>query len=301
MVEGVAEGAIRAAGGVLWRPAAGNSNTAEVAIIHRPRYDDWSIPKGKLHAGEIELEGAIREVNEETGYRAAIERPLGEIAYLKEGRPKVVRYWAMRAEGGVFIPGREVDELRWLPAHDALELLTQPRDKELLSRFMDGPAVTSTILLVRHGSAGSRSSRNDDDSRRPLDAVGRSQAEALIWFLSRWHIREIVSATPVRCLQTVEPLAAAVGLSVREEDVLGEEMYYGREKKALNIVRAAGTEGTATVICSQGGVIPDMIRRLAEADGHTLPEALPAKKGSIWSLTMADRELFDAEYFPPLS
>src|ERR671923_852052 len=119
-------GTIRAAGGVVWRPVtetSGGSNV-EVAIIHRPRYDDWSIPKGKLATGETELEGALREVFEETGQRVRPGRTLGEVRYLKANshsrpREKVVRYWAMQAIGGAFSPSREVDELRWLPLEQA--------------------------------------------------------------------------------------------------------------------------------------------------------------------------------------
>lgn len=292
---------ILAAGGVLWRPAAGSTDEVEIAIIHRPRYDDWSIPKGKLNPGEIAIEGAVREVNEETGYRATIVRPLGHVEYLKDGRPKIVRYWSMRAEGGVFIPGREVDELRWVSPSQAMELLTLPRDRELLARFTEGPATTRTVLLVRHGTAGSRSGWSGPDSERPLDSGGRRQADALIWLLTRWDVREVYSAPPLRCKQTVEPLASSVGLTVQETPVFSEDDYYGRERQALNFVRGLGTAGAAAVLCSQGGVIPDFLRRLSQDDGCDLPDPLPARKGSVWSLTFDGERLFDAEYFPPLS
>ncbi len=125
----MSEGTIRAAGGVLWRNAADADGPAaiEVAIIHRQRYDDWSLPKGKLAAGEREVDGAIREVLEETGYHVRLGRSLGETRYQKvdsgAAREKVVRWWAMEAASGGFGPTREVDELRWLTlgeAHDAL-------------------------------------------------------------------------------------------------------------------------------------------------------------------------------------
>src|ERR687895_2748251 len=121
MVEAVRP--IRAAGGVLWRPTSDNDGQVEVAVIHRPRYDDWSLPKGKLAPGEPTLDGAVREVLEETGYRVRVGRPLGETRYLKvsgeEERLKIVRWWAMEAEAGGFSPSREVDELRWLPLGEA--------------------------------------------------------------------------------------------------------------------------------------------------------------------------------------
>jgi 8-oxo-dGTP diphosphatase len=292
---------ILAAGGVLWRPAAGSPDEVEIAIIHRPRYDDWSIPKGKLNPGEIAIEGAVREVNEETGYRATIVRPLGHVEYLKDGRPKIVRYWSMRAMGGVFVSGREVDELRWVSPGQAMGLLSAERYRELLTRFTEGPATTRTVLLVRHATAGSRSNWSGSDEERPLDSGGRHQADALIWLLTRWDVREVYSAPPLRCRQTVEPLASSVGLAVQVTPLFSENDYYGREGEAQRLVREMGTAGTATVLCSQGGVIPDFLRRLSKADGGSLPDPLPARKGSVWSLTFDGDRLFDAEYFPPLS
>src|SRR3954454_901353 len=111
--------AIEAAGGVLWRH--GEDGGVEVALVHRPKYDDWSVPKGKLKRREHLLLGAVREVEEETGARGTVGRPLGEIRYLKEGLPKRVRYWSMFAVDSIFVSGDEadeVDELRWLSPSD---------------------------------------------------------------------------------------------------------------------------------------------------------------------------------------
>ena len=124
----------------MWRVGDVSDGAAvEVAIIHRPRYDDWSMPKGKLAPGESELEGAIREVHEETGYRVQPGRSLGEVRYLKDSggapREKVVHYWAMRAIGGAFSPNREVDEMRWLSIDDAREIVTRGTDRDVLERF----------------------------------------------------------------------------------------------------------------------------------------------------------------------
>jgi 8-oxo-(d)GTP phosphatase len=307
VVEQVGASVIKAAGGVLWRTANQSPNKLkiEVAIIHRPRYDDWSIPKGKLVPGESELEGAIREVSEETGYRVQVRYPLGVVNYDKssggETRVKTVRYWAMHAEGGLFSPSREVDQLRWLSMDDAFELLSHERDRDLLRSFAAMPVRTRCILLVRHGSAGSRSDWTEDDDLRPLDETGEAQAQALVWLLTRFDVREIVSGPPVRCRQTVEPLSAAVGLDIREEPVVSEGDYYGSERKAISLLRNAASDGTATAVCSQGGVIPDLVMRLSEQDGVELPPSFVAKKGSVWSLTFADQKMLVAEYFPPLA
>ena len=106
----------------------------QLALVHRPRYDDWTLPKGKLDPGESFDDAALREVAEETGLLARLERELPEVAYEVRGRPKVVRYWLMEVEGETpFVPGEEVDEVRWVDPAEALSLLTYDRDREVVA------------------------------------------------------------------------------------------------------------------------------------------------------------------------
>jgi 8-oxo-dGTP pyrophosphatase MutT (NUDIX family) len=126
-------GTIEAAGGVLWR---GGDDGRQFAVIHRPKYDDWSLPKGKLDPGETHEQAAIREVEEETGWQAEVGDALGVITYEHDGRPKRVEYWGMRATGGAFVPNDEVDELRWLPQDEARALLSYDRDRDIFDRFV---------------------------------------------------------------------------------------------------------------------------------------------------------------------
>ncbi|MFF0450448.1 NUDIX hydrolase [Streptomyces sp. NPDC004609] len=128
---------IRAAGCVLWRRSPYGAESPEICLVHRPRYDDWSHPKGKLKHGEDARAGAVREVLEETGMACDLGPSLPTAHYLVEGRPKEVRYWAAEATGGVFAPNREVDRLLWLPPAAARERLTQPRDRDLVGDFLD--------------------------------------------------------------------------------------------------------------------------------------------------------------------
>jgi 8-oxo-dGTP pyrophosphatase MutT (NUDIX family) len=124
---------VRAGGGVLHR--VGEDCAVEVLVIHRPRYDDWTLPKGKLEPGESVEEGALREVEEETGFHGEIERRIGETAYKdRRGRPKRVTYFAMRPVSGEFAPNDEVDEIRWVPVDDANELLSYDHDKHLVAQ-----------------------------------------------------------------------------------------------------------------------------------------------------------------------
>lgn len=120
---------VRAAGGVLERDGL-------IAVVHRPRYDDWSLPKGKLDRGETWRQAALREVEEETGFVCEPGDELEPVRYLdSRGRPKTVRYWRMTVVRGDFTPNDEVDELRWLPAGEAIALLTYPHDRELVQEM----------------------------------------------------------------------------------------------------------------------------------------------------------------------
>jgi 8-oxo-dGTP pyrophosphatase MutT (NUDIX family) len=128
---------IAAAGGVLVRADQGGG--PRIAVIHRPKYLDWSFPKGKLEAGEGWLEAALREVEEETGARARPIRELPPVRYRDaRGRPKLVRYWLMEPLEGDFSPDDEVDQILWLPEAEASELLTYPHDRELLREALRG-------------------------------------------------------------------------------------------------------------------------------------------------------------------
>lgn len=298
---------IRAAGGLLWRARAApgtSPNGIEVALIHRPRYDDWSIPKGKLAPGESDLEGAVREVLEETGYRVRIGRPLGEVRYMKtssggEARPKVVRYWAMQAEGGSFSPNREVDELRWLSPAEAQSLLTHDHDHDVLERFIRGPALYGSVLLVRHASAGNRSTWEGDDRERPLDEAGWFQAQELVRTLSRFDVDEIISADFTRCRQTVQPLSEAIGVPIQDEPLFSEKGYPAHEDEAEHLLRKIGERLETTVVCSQGDVIPDLLGRIGERDQVALTHPAAIKKGGFCALTFDGSRLFSSEYFPP--
>ncbi|GHK02919.1 NUDIX hydrolase [Streptomyces sp. NPDC003753] len=141
------EETIRAAGCVLWRRSPVDG-ALEICLVHRPKYDDWSHPKGKLKRGEDPLTGALREVAEETGYTAVPGAPLPTAHYQVGGRPKQVHYWAAEATGGSFAPNREVDRVLWLPPVAARHRLTQPRDKELvdtLLRVLEQPTARAPV------------------------------------------------------------------------------------------------------------------------------------------------------------
>jgi 8-oxo-dGTP diphosphatase len=284
--------AVRAAGGVLWRTSSGGTGpdgVIEAAVVHRPKYDDWSLPKGKLEAGEHPLEAAAREVREETGLLAVAGRRGPTTRYAVPEGPKQVDYWLMQAVGGEFRPNSEVDELRWLPVEDAAGLCSHEHDRALLADLArtDVPRAP-TLLLVRHGRAGDRSEFDGPDELRPLDRRGRAQARRLAEVLPLFAPTTVLSAERTRCRETVEPLADRLGLPVLPVPALGEEEFADDPQTGLatveRLLAPRDTPGV-TVVCSQGGAIPSVLLSLGVrwegVAGRLHP---PAAKGSVWAL-----------------
>jgi 8-oxo-(d)GTP phosphatase len=240
---------VRAAGGVVRRV---EPEGIEVLLVHRPRYDDWTFPKGKAHPGEGDEETALREVEEETGIRARLGVELPSSRYRdSHGRPKVVRYWTMRPESGSFEPHREVDEIKWLPVGDAESQLSYERDVEVLR------AVPPPLLVVRHASAGDSGEWYGDDARRPLDERGGNQAEALVSQLAGFELDRIVSSPFDRCVQTVEPLARARGLELETTDKLAEDAELERIRDLL-----LGLDGHAAMVCGHAPELEALFGKL---------------------------------------
>jgi 8-oxo-dGTP diphosphatase len=285
---------VLAAGGVLWRPGHRES-AAEIAVIHRPRYDDWSLPKGKVDPGETEPVTAVREVFEETGHHVQLGRRIATVNYPIEQRTKKVQYWSARSLGGSFAPNNEVDDLVWLPAPAAIKKVSYAYDRKILRRWARQPADTQSVLIVRHGTAGSKSRFSGDDKIRPLDKKGRAQAEALVAQLSSFGATDVYAADRVRCHQTVEPLAEELGVTINNEPTLTEEAYADNPKRGRRrILQIAGSHPTP-VICTQGKVIPDLVAWWCERDGIR-PDKSRNRKGSTWVLSLAEGRLIAADH-----
>jgi 8-oxo-(d)GTP phosphatase len=282
---------VRAAGGVLYRPAG---DGREVCLVHRPRYDDWSLPKGKLHDGEHPMAGAVREVREETGVRGRPELELPPVNYtLPDGRPKTVHYWLIRAEAdGPVEDTDEVDRLAWLPLPAAAERVSYPADRAVLGRVAELPPVTALAAAVRHGHAGERKKWSGNDALRPLDPMGQAQAERLAELLVHLAPEQLISATPLRCKQTIEPLAAALGgmpividgAFAEPPDVEDAPAKAAFAAQRLLELRAGGLP----VICSQGKVMPTM---LAVLHDQADPAPFKTAKGAGWLLTWSADQL----------
>jgi 8-oxo-dGTP pyrophosphatase MutT (NUDIX family) len=282
---------VRAAGGVVWRRAEGGAT--EIVLVHRPRYNDWSLPKGKLDPGEHELTAAVREVFEETSVEAVPQVRLPSVRYLtgEPGVEKSVDFWSMRAAAWEPRPAdHEIEEARWVPAADAHALLSYAHDRGVVRAFLDVPPVTAVVALVRHAKAGKRKEWRGPDAERPLEPVGERDARALSGLLTLLRPDRVVSATPVRCRQTVEPL----GLPVALDPAFDELAEPGPAAAALaDLARRGGT----TVVCSQGKLMPALLTELtgrSDVDFHT-------RKGAGWVLSFADGRIAARDRLAPMT
>jgi 8-oxo-dGTP diphosphatase len=288
-------GRVKAAGTVLWRAAGdgGAPGAVEVALIHRPRYDDWSFPKGKLDEGEHPLLAAVRETEEETGLRAVLGRRLPDTEYEVLGRGKRVKYWAARPAGAAdFTPNDEVDALDWLPADAARKRLTSPLDAAVLEAFLEAPAATFPIVLQRHGKAQRRGPQYPDDLARPLAAAGRGQADALALLLPAYGAGQVVSSPAVRCLGTIRPFAEAAGLPLREDAALTEIAYVHAPRAVVAWLGELIGRRRGTVVCTHGPLLDELIAAVLYSPGLGGSSGFdhgPTLAGRPWSAETADR------------
>jgi 8-oxo-(d)GTP phosphatase len=279
---------IAAAGGVVWRQGG---ESIEVALVHRPRYDDWTLPKGKLRSGEATLAAAVREVREELGAEVAVSRRVATSEYDVGGLTKTVMYWAMRFVGGGFTENPEVDKVSWFTPKSALKRLTYDLDRKVLRQFALRPMAQSVVVLVRHAKAGKRSEWPGDDAARPLDPTGRLQAQRLVGLLELFRPEQVISADLTRCTQTVEPLAEHLGLPVRIDPAFNDESCIADMAPTYSALMALAKPGTVSVVCSQGYTIPALVELVApDADALT-------RKGAAWVLSIVDGDVVAADYY----
>lgn len=289
----------------MWREHDGER---QVALVHRPRYHDWSLPKGKAEKGEHVLDTVVREISEECGASVSIGEHLYQVRYPISGvhhRPvqKTVDYWSLRYLGGRFRRGHETDQLLWLPINAARKKLSYPRDGHVLDEFEHRQIVTSLILLVRHAKAGKRSEWHEGDALRPLEPAGRAQARRLSIVLQRFTPDRIISANRVRCEQTVQVLARQLSQPITIAESFSDETYLKNPKETRAALTRLCEKGGVSVVCSQGVAIPGILqgfhdKGLVPKPGYGLRRSdFTTRKGSVWAIGFSDNQLVSLDYY----
>jgi len=261
---------IPAAGTLPWRRRGGR---LEVALVHRPKYDDWSWAKGKLDPGEQPCVAAVRETLEETGLGVRLGVPLPSAVYPvldSQGAPttKEVHYWAAKVTGGSGELEHEIDEVRWVDVRAANDLLDYARDREQLLALVradrERGLKTWPLAVVRHAKSRPRSTWKGDDRERPLDAVGRTQAVDVAKVLGAYGVERVVTSSSARCVQTIEPYAAGLGLRVKATDALSEEGFADDPAGALDVLGMVLERRRPAVLCTHGPLVPSLLDALAQ-------------------------------------
>lgn len=273
---------VLAAGAVCWR--VGPSGL-EVLLVHRPRYNDWSWPKGKVDAGETLPEAAVREVAEETGYDIVLGLPMPHARYtVGRSLTKHVSYWA--AEVTSRKPPRpddpkEIDEAAWYSVAAARNRLTRFSDREQLDKLEHAHRTDALrawpLIIVRHGKAFPRSKWHETEHVRPLLALGTRQAMALTGLLGAWDVRKIASSPWKRCVATVKPFSAATGISVKKISALSEQANADDPDRTVKALEKILGRGKPTAVCTHRPVLPTVLGTLAAHSPDGLAQRLPDK------------------------
>jgi 8-oxo-(d)GTP phosphatase len=271
--------AIPAAGTVPWRRRRGR---LEVALVHRPKYDDWSWAKGKLDPGEDWPAAAVRETLEETSLEVGLGRPLPPARYTVldgTGQPatKEVRYWSAEATKPAGPLQNEIDEVRWLDVVAAHDSLDYARDRDQLRALVRadqaGTLATWPLVLVRHAKAVSRSAWRGADHLRPLDRAGLERSAQLAAVLAAYLVTRVVSSPSLRCTETVRPYATQHGADLRTRKSLSEEGYAAEPARTLRHLDRLVEGGAGAAVCTHGPVIPPLLARLRSLVDDDEPDA----------------------------
>lgn len=282
------EMAVQAAGALVWRVVKGK---IQVLLVHRPRYDDWSWPKGKLDPGESPAVAAVREVKEETGEEVVLGVPLPGLKYRMDGRPKQVHFWAARvatssdrAALAVRAPVEpssddEIDDVAWIDADRAMDQLTYASDigplDALLALHGAGRLDTISKVFVRHTRARARSAWKKGEASRPLTPQGKERAQALVPLLAAIGVTEVVSSPWRRCMDTVAPYAEVADLSVVSAPALTEDAHEKHPDKAVKVLSRLMKSKQTVAVCLHRPVVPAVLDMANEYTSHSTLGEMP--------------------------
>ena len=261
---------VHAAGAVVARSGK------QVLLVHRPKYDDWSFPKGKLDEGEHVTAAGVREVAEETGLDVRLGPPLRAQRYAAGNRMKTVHYWMGRVIGdddvSHYQANDEIDEVAWVPFDDAMNLLTYPYDRETLRESMLVRKKTRAFVILRHGQARSRKSWRKNDRLRPLVRTGTLQAQRTVPVLAAYDVSMVATSSSTRCVQSVAPYVDVTGVKPRALDGLSEED--ATDESVREIVHELLDHKGGVVLCTHRPVLPAVFDALGVTEAKLEPGSM---------------------------
>ena len=254
---------IIAAGAVVWRRV---EKQVEIALVHRPRYDDWSLPKGKQDPGEALIACAFREVIEETNLKVAFGPYIGDIEYFVTDGLKQVSYWAARlVEGSTeFHPNDEVDALAWYSIEAAIEKVTRDSDREIIEKFLNIPFDSYPLIMLRHAKALAREEWQSEDEDRPLEQLGQQQARRMHSLYQVYGLTQIHTSDAVRCHDTVEQMAKTLSIRMSITNKISEYTWHKNKDKAIDYAKELLKENEPILLCSHNPVLPRMMQKLTK-------------------------------------
>ena len=285
---------IRAAGAVVWRKRT--NGIVEIALVHRPKYDDWSLPKGKVEPGESAIAAGYREVFEETNLETQFGPFLDSVSYFSPDGEKQVDYWAAKYIGDElpFVPNQEVDQMKWLELPAATDELTHETDQQVIGKFLESTFDSTPLILLRHAKAVSRDEWRKDDSDRPLDDLGRTQANRLISTLQVFNISQIHTSDAVRCFDTIYPFAKSRKYEVKTTKKLSEDAFYKDKDKSIEYVHDLLKEENSILVCSHNPIIPRIVEKLVKKSDLDL-DVEKLQPGDAWVIHHAKKTVLQID------
>jgi len=288
---------INGAGVILWRERAPLS--LEVALIHRPKYGDWTFPKGGVEPGENLLQTAFRECQEETGLHSVLGPYVGEVSYLEGGETKLVKYWMARekSSGEAFQINDEVDQIEWMRIKEARHFLTYESDREILSRFVKLERHVNTLIFLRHAKAVKRDEWFGEDSDRPLAHKGQLQANKLLSIFKPFGVNEVHTSDAQRCLATAEPISAGLRVECISTSKLSEDVFEKDDNVAIEYIHQLLKFKRNTIVCSHNPIFNEMLLAFENSRDFSknLPKLNPADS---WVIHFLGTQIISLEALP---
>ena len=288
---------LEGAGAVLWQSV--DDGDVMIAIIHRPRYDDWSLPKGGVDQGESHIQAAFREVLEETGVKAIFGPEIGTVDYEVNGVTKEVRYWLAEADQfNAATPNpEEVDVIEWVSISNAIEKLSNSDDREIVRMAGEFGFGSTPLVLLRHTKALKRDLWDGDDGDRPLEHVGQIQAAKIPAIYAPYAIEKIYSSDAIRCVQTIEAMAAEYGITPIYSSEISEFGFEKDSEKALDYALSVMLSNKSSVMCSHNPVLPKLVKKLIGKKNFKRLSA-ELKPGDSFVLHHRDGEVIAVDWTP---